>query len=190
MYLLASIIALLVGCGAKPVAPSPKGASVHEDNGPILFPPGFDIIDYFRDSKGRIADTVLTVHGSWRSADGTELQCSRNLTWIECHRLDRSLADSNLGHCSLYQAYVNRHSPLIVVTELGNTEVERWDSTEVVLASQHSMAMSDYVSGGLCFDFRIRIDREAKEVMAFGFPNAICTSREPSKVLLRMAATK
>jgi hypothetical protein len=192
MSLLAPMITLSVGCGAKPVAPSPKGASVHEEAGPVLMPPGFDIVDHFRLSKGRIADTVLTVHGSWRSADGTELKCSRNLTWIECHRLDHSLADSNLGYCSLYQAYVNRQLPLIVITELGGTEVERWDKTEVVLASQRSMAMSDYVSGGLCFEFRIRIDREAKEVIASGVyqPSASCTSREPGKVLLRMTATE
>ena len=171
---------LLLGCGKSRPATGSHQALDAPPHLPI-FHEVYTFVDLAAESKGMVADTGVFAQGSWvASAGGGVL--GDNASMVRCNRPSQ-VGVSGAG-CEVFYAIV---SPPIGMIQHDSFEVERWERDEIATKPSSETFLKPLANAPSCLQFRLRIDREAREVTAIGspFPGG-CPEKAENAPVLRL----
>jgi hypothetical protein len=146
--------ALLFGCHQALYAP-PDLPVFHEV---------YVFVDFAAESKGTVADTGVFAQGSWVASPGGGV-LGDNASMVRCNR-PNPVGVSGAG-CEIFYAIV---SPPTGMIQHDYFEVERWERDEIVTKPSSETFLKALAGASSCLQFRVRIEREAREVTAIGSP--------------------
>jgi hypothetical protein len=154
---------LLLACGKSGAVANASQASDAKSAPPVFHEP-YVFTDIAAGSKGTVADTGVFAQGSWVSSPvGGVL--GDNASMVRCSRPNQ-VGVSGAG-CEVFYATVG---PLTGMILYDYFEVERCERDEVVTQLSSETFLKARVGAPACAQFRIHIDREAREVTAIGSP--------------------
>jgi hypothetical protein len=134
----------------------------------------------------RVADTSLTATGSWIArAGGVRLAIADNASIVNCNRPNQAGGAAG-GVCEIFYASAEGNPPSLGTIWQDAFEIERWERDEIATKSSSETYLK-ILAGEPCLQFRIRIDREAREVTAIGSPiSAGCSGATVRTPVLRL----
>jgi hypothetical protein len=162
-----------VGRGVKPVL--------------SIFHEVYVFTDYAALSKGRVADTGVTAQGSWiAKAGGARLAIADNASIVRCNRPNQAGGTAG-GVCEIFYASAEGNQPSMGTIWQDAFEIERWERDEIATKPSSETFLKILAGAPPCLQFRIRIDREARQVTAIGSPiSAGCSGATARTPVLRL----
>jgi len=178
-------VVLLLGCGkSRPVAERHQALGAPPDL--PIFHEVYVFMDLATESKGTVADTGVFAQGSWvASAWGGRVVHDDNASMVRCNRPNQARGVSD-AVCEVFYASAHGSLPGGVIWH-DSFDVERWERDEIETKPSSETFLKALAGAPPCLQFRIRIDREAREVTAIGSPiPAGCSGRAANKAVLRL----